>query len=296
MSIFDIFKKKAKAQKRDNGEVESLLLSLGRQEIVMEVDRKTKSVSPGASKIGGRPWLPRDFEWPSFTDANEGETRPLSFLCQIDLADVKRYDAEGALPDRGMLYFFYECESFCWGFDPEDNGCARVFYFENTENFTPTELPEGIAEEYLIPEMAVKFKAQKSYPSYEELDLYADIDCDWDDYDEILTRLGADTESEHHKLLGYADVIQSEMLTDCERVSRGLYCGNPESYASTPADEEVDIQSSAKDWTLLLQLSTLTKGDWELMWGDCGMLYFYIRKQDLAEKRFENVWFSLQCG
>ena len=296
MSVFDIFKKKAKAQKKDNGEVESLLLSLGRQEIVMEIDCKTKSVSTSASKIGGKPWLPRDFEWPSFTDANEGETRPLSFLCQIDLADVKRYDAEGALPDRGMLYFFYECESFRWGFDPEDNGCARVFYFENTENFAPNELPEGIAEEYLIPEMAVKFKAQKAYPSYEELDLYADIDCDWDDYDEILTRLGADTESEHHKLLGYADVIQSEMLTDCERVSRGLYCGNPESYASTPADEEVDIQSSAKDWTLLLQLSTLTKGDWELMWGDCGMLYFYIRKQDLAKKRFENVWFSLQCG
>ena len=47
---------------------------------------------------------------------------------------------------------------------------------------------------------------------------------------------------------------------------------------------------------MLLQLSTLEKEEWELMWGDCGMLYFYIRRQDLAQKRFENAWFSLQCG
>ena len=296
MSIFDIFKKKAKVEKKNNSELQSVLLSLEKQEIVMEVDDNTKFVSPGTSKIGGKPWLPSEFEWPLFTDANDGKTRPLSFLCQINVADIKKYDTDGLLPDFGMLYFFYECESFRWGFDPEDKGCARVFYFENTEHFTPMELPDGIAEEYTVPEMAVQFTARKSYPRYEELEIYTDIDCEWDDHDELLQRMGVDTESEHHKLLGYADIIQSEMLSDCERVSRGLYCGNSESYQNTPEDEEASIQRSAKDWTLLLQLSTLTKDDWELMWGDCGMLYFYIKKQDLAQKRFENAWFSLQCG
>ena len=32
------------------------------------------------------------------------------------------------------------------------------------------------------------------------------------------------------------------------------------------------------------------------MFGDCGMLYFYIRKEDLAARRFDNVHFVLQCG
>lgn len=296
MSIFDIFKKKNKVEKMHNSELESVLLSLEKQEIVMEVDDDTKNVSPQGSKIGGKPWLPSGFEWPLFTDVNEEKTRPLSFLCQINIADVKRYDADGLLPNGGMMYFFYECESFRWGFDPEDKGCARVFYFENIENFIPIELPDEISEEYIVPEMAVQFSARKSYPGYEELNIYSDIDCEWDDHDKVLGKIGVDTESDCHKLLGYADIVQSEMLSECERVSRGLYCGNPEAYKNTSEDDEVSIQNSAKDWMLLLQLTTLTKDEWELMWGDCGRLYFYIKKQDIAEKRFENAWFSLQCG
>jgi uncharacterized protein YwqG len=47
---------------------------------------------------------------------------------------------------------------------------------------------------------------------------------------------------------------------------------------------------------MLLQLTTLKNEEWEWMWGDRGMLYFYIKRQDLAARRFENAWFSLQCG
>lgn len=35
--------------------------------------------------------------------------------------------------------------------------------------------------------------------------------------------------------------------------------------------------------------------DFELMLGDCGMLYFYIRKEDLPARRFDRVWLILQC-
>lgn len=276
--------------------LEAVVSALQRNEIVMEVDGSADSVPPRASKLGGNPWLPRDFVWPVFTDANAGATRPLSFLCQINLADVKPWDVDGVLPDRGMLYFFYEGESFRWGFDPADRGCARVFYFEDTEDFVPNQWPEGIDEMYVVPEMALSFRARPSFPSYEELDCHADIDCDWDDYDALLEEKGVDLDAEDHKLLGYADIIQGEILTECERVCRGLGCGTPEDYRSTPQAEKDSIHAAAKDWTLLLQLSTLEKDGWEWMWGDCGMLYFYIRKQDLAAKRFENCWFSLQCG
>ena len=105
-----------------------------------------------------------------------------------------------------------------------------------------------------------------------------------------------DEDPEEHKLLGYADIIQNEMLTECERTSRGLYCGDPESYRNTPKDVEADIAKHAADWVLLLQLSTITKGDFEWMFGDCGMLYFYIRKEDLAAMRFDKASFSVQCG
>ncbi len=286
MSIFDFFKKKR------HPVPEGLVSSLAKNEIIMNVKAEEAPLSPQASKIGGKPWLPRDFQWPVYTS---DETRFLSFLCQINLSDIKQLDRDNVLPEKGMLYFFYEFEAFCWGFDPEDKGCARVFYFEDTEGFAPMEWPNDIDEDYIVPEMAVGFTSQPSYPKYEELEYHSSLECDWEDYDAALEKLGVDMDAENHKLLGYADIIQDEMLSECERVIRGIYCGDPSGYQTDTEDEEVAIQRSAKDWILLLQLTTLENEDWEWMWGDGGMLYFYIKKQDLAAKRFENAWFSLQC-
>ena len=33
-----------------------------------------------------------------------------------------------------------------------------------------------------------------------------------------------------------------------------------------------------------------------MMWGDAGMLYFWIRTEDLKNRRVSNVWTVLQCG
>ena len=45
-----------------------------------------------------------------------------------------------------------------------------------------------------------------------------------------------------------------------------------------------------------LQLGTVTGDGFELMFGDCGRVYFCIRKEDLAARRFDRVWLILQCG
>ena len=299
MAFFDIFKKKTKVRSF-NEELYAAVKALEKNEIIMIPKEEVKVSTPGASKIGGKPYLPADFVWPTYTDKEENITRPLSFFCQIKLSDIKPYDKEGLLPDRGTLYFFYECESMKWGFDAEDKGAARVFYYDTTDviELVPKDIPADIAEEYVIPEIALQFKCEKSYPTFEEFEVYNNIEADYEEYDEVLQKLGIDTDvcREYHKMLGYADVIQSEMLTEAERVSRGLYCGDPESYQNTPKDVEADISKRAGDWMLLCQLSTITKGDFEFMFGDCGMLYFYIKKDDLAIMNFENVHFSVQCG
>ena len=41
---------------------------------------------------------------------------------------------------------------------------------------------------------------------------------------------------------------------------------------------------------------TVTGDGFELMFGDCGRVYFCIRKEDLAARRFDRVWLILQCG
>lgn len=281
----------------DSVEVEKtkeLLESLCKNEIFIDT-KEDSDVKPNSSKIGGKPWLPKDFIWPTFTSYDDNVTRPLSFFCQINLEEIKEFDIDNVLPKKGMLYFFYECESFTWGFDSRDKGAARVFYYENTEGFISFHIPNVIDKMYVIPELGIDVCSRKSYPSIDEIDEHTDTFCDYDIYEEAMCDIDYD-EEEEHKLLGYANTIQNEMLTECERASRGLSSSNPDAYAATGDSVRKEIEECKREWTLLLQLGTITKGDFEFMFGDCGRIYFYIRKSDLENKNFDNVQFCVQCS
>jgi uncharacterized protein YwqG len=94
-----------------------------------------------------------------------------------------------------------------------------------------------------------------------------------------------------HHLGGYPDPIQSEdMDLDCQLVSNGLYCGDESGYKDKRA---AMLEAGRSDWTLLLQIDS--DDGTEMMWGDGGTLYFWIRKDDLAARNFDDVWMILQC-
>lgn len=99
------------------------------------------------------------------------------------------------------------------------------------------------------------------------------------------------------KLLGYSDIVQNPMREQCEEVAgRGFYLGNGD-YSKNLTDEEIaDIKAKRRDWILLFQLGDDIAESIGTMFGDCGNIYFWIRKQDLAERRFDKVWCILQCG
>ena len=159
MSFFNIFKKL-----KGNGSLKSAIENLCKNEIVINMEN-TKVNNPSSSKVGGKPYLPSDFEWPVFTDKEDNKTRSLSFLCQINLEEVVPYDKDNVLPKSGMLYFFYECESSRWGFDADDKGAAKVFYYENLDGFISLDLPSDIKDEFKMPELAISFIFRKiNYP------------------------------------------------------------------------------------------------------------------------------------
>ncbi len=280
--------------------IKDVIKQIQKNEIVIKL-KKAKKIASDASKFGGMPYLPSDFVWPRYEGADYDENianRPLSFLGQFNLAEIKKYDSDHLLPETGLLCFFYEMETGCWGFDPKDAGCSRVYYFENTDGFVVTDFPEDLSDDYKIKEYALSFKQRKSLPGYEEIEYHVpeEADIEFEELEEYLEEHLPEEEFEQHKLLGYADVIQSEMLTECERTTRGLYCGDAESYQNTSEDDSADIELAARNWTLLFQMASIMEDDYELLWGDCGNLYFYIQKQDLKEKNFDKAWLILQCG
>src|SRR4029079_5164991 len=94
-----------------------------------------------------------------------------------------------------------------------------------------------------------------------------------------------------HRLFGHAASVQGDMPLEAQLVSNGLYCGDGSGYRDPRAKT---LAAGASDWVLLLQLDADDGA--QVMWGGLGMLYFWIRREDLAARRFDRAWFTLQCG
>ena len=261
-----------------------------------------ENLPKGTSKIGGKPDLPKDFQWFYYKGEDYKkivENRPLSFLMQINCEEVHKYDKESLLPEKGMLYFFYELFTMTWGFSPQDRGSAKVFYYDGEiKDLAPADFPEDMEKDCIIPESKIDFESMNDYP-IDFLDYYDVDDSDEEmakkekEFEKDLKELGykADTT----KLLGHPELIQGEYWEECEGVARkNIYYGSaPIKYGSDEVKKS--IKENAKDWILLMQMSELEIGDYGLYFGDSGKIYFNIRKEDLKNKNFDDVWLILQC-
>ena len=280
---------------------------------MIEIEKSLDSESPiGTSKIGGRPDLPPYFEWFHYEGEHfEGSTtanRPLSFIAQINCAEASKYDTSGLLPQTGMLYFFYDMATNKWGFDPKDKGCAMVSYYAgDLAELRKTELPADLSSDFHIPEAPVSFSGATELPCFEEFVELCDLSfAKWNEYDYaraefdyVKAELGYEIDEENDnyeksKLLGYADLIQGGMLLGCELSTNGIYSGDAKIKVT---DEEIQqYKKNCKQWQLLFQLGSLDLGDYELMWGDMGSIYYYIKIDDLKKLKFDDCWLVLQCG
>lgn len=259
----------------------------------------------GGTRFGGAPDVPENFEWAYYVGVglyDEVKNRPLAFLAQFDLEALAPFDKDGLLPKTGVLSFFYELNSQKWGFDPDDEGCARVYWFEDKTALHKADYPDDLSAEYRLPALKIAAKSEKSYQSFQDFLLQREkLIEEWERFEKALGSLGVDVEEYDEenitKLLGWADPIQNNMTMKCELISRGYYLGAPEDWDEIPAlDKQEAKQWSAKDWLPLFQLDTVKNGDFELMFGDGGRIYFYIRRDDLANRDFSKVWLVLQCG
>lgn len=265
-------------------------------------DENREKLPKGTSKIGGKPDLPKDFQWFYYKGEDYKkivENRPLSFLMQINCEEVHKYDKESLLPEKGMLYFFYELFTMTWGFSPQDRGSAKVFYYDGEiEDLVPADFPEDMEKDCIIPESKINFESMNDYP-IDFLDYYDPDDSDEEmdrkekEFEKELDELGYKTDTT--KLLGHPELIQGEYWEECEGVAgKNIYYGSaPIKYGSDEVKKS--IKENAKDWILLMQVSELEIGDYGLYFGDSGKIYFNIRKEDLKNKNFDNVWLILQC-
>lgn len=249
----------------------------------------------GASRLGGLPDLPRDTDW-FRRELAGGDSIPLSFLGQINMEQVRPCDTGGLLPERGILYLFYDCDpedGMPWGFDPQDGAGKRVFFYEGDMALLERKSPPEDIADYgkVFPAATLTFEAGVDMP-----DVFSSYDAlvpleekDEDAYFSMMEALEDD--APRNKLLGHSDNMQDEMESECEYISRGYSTCSPEEYADLPRES---LNRDCLRWKLLLQLDSNEELD--MMWGDDGRLYLFIPEEELKKGSFEHTWLILQCG
>ena len=243
----------------------------------------------GSTRIGGRPDLTDDVVWPDW------KGKPLAFLAQINLSDLGRFPFASVLPREGWLLFFYDAEQSTWGFDPQDKGSWAVIFMPNDKALLERrEIPPEILQGGFYRPCRVEMREVLTAPPWEspavrKLNLNkVEEDAYWDLLDEVY----AEGEGEvSHQVLGHPIPMQGDMQLECQLVSNGLYCGNSSGYSDPRAKE---LAKGAEDWRLLFQLDSDDNAG--MMWGDVGMLYFWIRQNDLENGDFSKSWMVLQCS
>ena len=296
--------------------VDALVKKYGLEDIHSTVERWALSatafslVEAGTSRsqFGGAPLLPPGFQWPTYMTqpvayppavlAKLGiqapaapSVRGLDFLIQIDLSELTSLPAAPELPSEGLLTFFYDVENQPWGYDPAHLDGFRVVLVEDngalvrSEHATSPLTARGLrfSRTLTVPHLGSR--------GYRAISAEVSLPRTYLDFVDELEHSAYPARSGLHRMLGHSANVQGDMQLEAQLVSNGLYCGDSAAYESTRAKA---LEPGAADWVLLLQLDSDDSAD--IMWGDAGMLYFWIRRDDLLFQRFERTWATLQCG
>jgi uncharacterized protein YwqG len=241
------------------------------------------SIGIGETKLGGRPDLPGPFEWPRY------DGLPQSFIAQINLAEVHPYDVDRHLPTNGLLSFFYDSEQRVWGFDPTEDGAWAVHYTPDLEDLIRREPPNDLPDEGSFRAMRLRPSVEPTYAPWESSEVAAlNLTRDQQFAYADLFEGGGET---IHRLLGHPDPIQGDMQLECHLVSHGLYCGTSTGYNDPRA---AALEPGAAEWRLLLQIDS--EDDAGMMWGDVGRIYYWIHRDALAARRWQQARLILQCS
>ncbi|UNO38677.1 YwqG family protein [Streptomyces sp. MST-110588] len=235
-------------------------------------------------RLGGQPELPAYEQWPVW----EGHG-PLSFIASLDCAALPSAALDIPLPTEGTLAFFYfdgqldDGEALVLPDDPDSWAGARVLYVPSGVPLVERAAPAGI-EPYPEIRLAAHVETTAPYLWHPVVDReFAALPDDhplWsDDFQEALW----DLPGAGHRVGGHADPVQDDVESE---VAWGIL--------GSPPSGDPRIREEALRWVLLAQFDS--DDDAGMMWGDCGTLYWLMRPEDLAARRFDRAKFTWQCG
>lgn len=287
VTIIDEIKELIKQYDLDNY-LDALLEQI-KSEIIIRLDKEGRG-KIGSSRLGGYPDLPMGMDWPK-GDWN----RPLSFVAQINLEELRDIYIDINFPRYGILYFFAEYGNEDFGTKKSHSKKFRVIYTNDPKNTSPF-YPNSNQDRHfqIFKEYSVNFQTKHGLPSSSSdfiFNLFAEKHNDHNRYELMVPR----GENNHHKMFGHPSVLQSDIEEICEAIYRGYDYDNDLLWRSFNYRDKYNqelvnsIESEAKNWILLLQVDSDPRLN--INWsGNSGRIFYCIRRRDLEKGNFSHVW------
>jgi hypothetical protein len=245
---------------------------------------ETSPVELGSSRFGGLPDVPEGFEWPRV------EGRPARFLLQLRCADLAAHAEHTLLPRDGMLWFFL---GGTWN---DYHACVVHRRELGALHTLPMPVEERRAPRFSSA-CGVRVELVLTLPDvwtreFESLGIRDEVDPEtwlsererfvsWEEawaVEQGLEDLSAS--GRRHQIGGHAAPVQRDVRPEFFLAEQGQRWTRNEALWSE-AERESD------SWRLLLQVDS--DEDLDFRWGDCGVLYFGMRADDLRAERFERA-------
>lgn len=265
------------------------LLNSAKQTVALTIAQPETSRHVGSARVAGEPDLPENASWP--LDA-QGE--PLTFVLQLKLDELAGLDPENRLPKEGNLFFFAgyydsDVEHQVLYASPEE---MRTAARRSAPAPTVHEKDDGPFRSY-----GLTARASLDLPGYGYLDEEAieNEERGWDEYEDLSFALSEETASPIVKMFGYAEgqhgddeYMAALKLFGCE----STYYPNEAIDRLTKAfgGDRERAEREVADMVMLAEIdSDQSVG---FLWGDAGVLHYFIRKEDLLQGNFERTYCS----
>ena len=197
------------------------------------------------------------------------------------------------LPQKGILQFYISSNDDIYGmnFDEQDKQTDwKVVYHENVNyNISEKEIINNGIKTFkeATPEYYAPFNEiyKITFKATDEV-----MSCYDEKFNSIVTRILKDKFNvivEENKVSDYLEQIDEKYYEKFETWGHKLL-GYP---AFTQSDPRYYNKEYSKYDTLLLQIDT----DDDIMWGDSGVANFFINKDDLYKRNFNNILYNWDC-
>jgi uncharacterized protein YwqG len=241
----------------------------------------------GGSKIGGKPDLPKDISWPRLNDSD------LVFCAQYNFSEIKKFDVENLLPEKGMLYVFIGINGEYNEFSIEQKDC-KIFFIENLEDLERKEYPTTLKTEGKVEPAEIQYFESITIPDDENYKLiYFD-----EKYEDFYFHFYQDTEEyiaeelngiadNMHQILGEDKSIQSSVVYEFSKNELNI---SDEKYT----EKWNEILDNSKTFSNLLQLDCMDSNTNLDKFGGSGVFYIGLKTKELENKNFNNLMISFQ--